>query len=212
MTRFSRWFMLAFLFVCTMLALSACGSASPSPTAALEFGPVYPLERLTDPLVANTVLGDALDLDHMRSRSKTSSSPAVSAEIRGYLVDWVIVKLNTATRRESTMMEFVVMKDGTLYRFSSYMYMRPSAAFGQVPPPRLGPEPAAEAKVRIAAVAAAQAAVAKLHPRFAKVTPVVYNYLVRIHRADGSSTDVWVDPDVGYGRFFYGLGLTRVTK
>ncbi len=210
MTRFSRWFMLAFLFVFTMLALSACGSASPSSAAALEFGPVYPLERLTDPLVANTVLGDALDLDHMRSYSKTSSSPAVSAEIRGYLVDWVIVKLNTAPRRESHMVELVVMKDGALYRFSSYM--RPSAAFGQVPPPRLGPEPAAEAKVRIAAVAAAQAAVAKLHPRFAKVTPVVYNYLVRIHRADGSSTDVWVDPDVGHGRFFYGLGLTRVAK
>ena len=103
-----------------------------------------------------------------------------------------------------------MLKDGTVYRLGPMM--RPAAAFGRVPPARLEPESATEAQARTLAVAAAQAVVAKLFPKFAHVTPVVYNYLVRIHRKDGSSTDVWVDPNVGYGRFFYNISLTNLVR
>lgn len=200
------WFLLALCVVA--LAAGCAGSrttaAQPAKTsvAVLQFGPVYTVKQIGDPVVARTVRGDAIDPYHLRSFSKTPKAPAVSAEIRGYLVDWAIRDVSS-----STIYELAVMKDGTLYRLSG---QRPAAAFGAVPPARLTPEPAAEAKARIAAVAVARAAVAKRFPAFAAVVPVVYNYLVRIHRTDGTSTDVWVDPDVYFGRFFYNIGLRKL--
>jgi hypothetical protein len=134
--------------------------------------------------------------------TSSTGSPAVSAEIRGYLVDWVIRKGTS-----SNMAEAAVMKDGTVYRLAGHW--RPSAAFGKQAPARLTPESAPEARARSAALSSAQRWIAKASPQFASVAPAVYNYLVRIHRADGTSTDVWVDPDVGGGRFFYGVELTK---
>lgn len=168
-------------------APAVSSSTSGMTTVRLRFGPAYPASRVPDPLVAATLQG-----------AKATTSAAVSAEIRGYLVDWVVRAGNA-----STIKEFAVLKDGSMYRLPG---MRPAAAFGAGAPPRLGPEPAGEAKVRLAALASADAVVRKQPgPTFA--APVVYNYLVRITHADGSSTDVWVDPDVGRGRFFYGVTL-----
>lgn len=181
--------------------LAACGRAPSTPattqaptritTPQLQFGPVYPAPQIPDPLVASTVSG-----------VPATRTPVVSAEIRGYLVDWVIRRGNG-----SSIWEMAVLKDGTHHRLP---YMRPAAAFGAVPPPRLSPEPPAEAQAREAAVASATAWVVTYRPQFAAMKPVVYNYLVRVHYAGGSTTDVWVDPDVSRGRFFYGVRLAPI--
>jgi hypothetical protein len=62
---------------------------------------------------------------------------------------------------------------------------------------------------RLAAIADAQEQVAREHPQFATVKPEVYGYLVRMRRIDGPVVDVWVDPDVGDGRFFEGVPLEK---
>jgi hypothetical protein len=185
-------------------AVSACSSSAQStepeepvstePTAdVLQFGPVYNVEDISDPLVAKTVEG-----------AVTTGTP-VSAEIRGYLVDWVIRSQPDEATGAVTIQEVVVMKDGSAYRISPHM--RPAAGLGQQPGTRVEPEPQVEARAREAAVDAAHSVVSQAAPEFSSVTPAVYNYLVRIHLADGTAVDVWVDPDVGEDRFFYGIGL-----
>lgn len=94
------------------------------------------------------------------------------------------------------------MKDGSLYYPPG-----PGADVLTRPQARLQPEAAAEEKARIAAVAAAQRYVAGKYPQFAHVTPGFYAYLVRIHRADGTTTDVWVSPNLE-GAFWYDVKLT----
>lgn len=186
----------------SILALTGCAipespevSAAETATAAvapvLEFGPVYALGEVDDPVVAKTLESIA-----------TTGAPAVSAEIRGYLVDWVHQDGDTTSIRE-----LAVMKDGTLHTLSPYM--RPAAAFGSRAPERLGPEPAPEAAAREAAVTAADTAARQMYSEMSG-DPVVYNYLIRIHRADDTAVDVWVDPDVGNGRFSYDIGLAQV--
>jgi hypothetical protein len=198
--------------VCLVMLLAGCVQSGPvkpsgpppqTSVAPLSFGPVYPVAHLTDPVVARTIKGDAIDDIYHARRQGKSNAPVVSAEIRGYLVDWVGP---TSRRNGTAILEYAVMKDGTVYQMGG----RPSTEFGGgAPPARLMPESANEARLRMAALAAAQREVDKLNPQFAKVSPVVYNYLVRIHRTGGATTDVWVDPNVGFDRFFYGSGLGK---
>lgn len=185
----------------SLLALTGCTSpegpevsADETATTAaqvLEFGPVYMLGETGDPVVAKTLESVA-----------TTGAPVVSAEIRGYLVDWVHQDGDTTSIRE-----LAVMKDGTLYTLSPYM--RPAAGLEMQAPERLGPEPAPESASREAAVTAADTIVRQMYPDMSG-DPVVYNYLIRIHLADDTSVDVWVDPDVGNGRLFYDIGLAQV--
>ena len=190
------------------MALSACsasapvrhsaGPASVEPTVtALRFGPVYPVHGISDPLVAKVLEG-----------VEATSALPVSAEIRGYLVDWVI-STETESTRSSAIREFVVMKDGGIYRTGMW---RPAAAFGMQAPARLEPEPLTEARAREAAVAAADAHVKSIDETFASVAPVVYNYVVRVRYANGIAIDVWVDPDVGGERFFYDVEIAPVDE
>jgi hypothetical protein len=97
------------------------------------------------------------------------------------------------------------MKDGTVYYFDQV------GSVWTVPQPRLRPEPAVEAQARKAAVASAQRnVVAKKYPQYANSTPDIGEYLVRITRADGAVTDVWVWPDLS--SFDYGVRLDPVSK
>ncbi|MDO9107709.1 MAG: hypothetical protein Q7U89_01785 [Coriobacteriia bacterium] len=176
----------------TPVAESSQAVSSETPANVLQFGPLYTVEDVPDPVVARTLEG-----------AETTGAPAVSAEIRGYLVDWVI-----PSETGMAIKELAVMKDGTSYRLPSMM--RPAAAFGQQAPARLEPESSAEARVREAAVAVAHEAVKDMAPQFSSATPVVFNYLVRINLADGTVVDVWVDPDVGGNRFFYDIVLERL--
>ncbi len=143
----------------------------------LEFGPVYSVQQLADPVVEKAV------------QSVEITGTIVSAEIRGFLLDWYIQE----TSSSESILEYAVMKDGSLYRRAGMH--RPSAAFGWVPPARLRPESSREANARNTALAAAHDFIAKRHPDFASVDPLVYNYLVRIHRKETSHVDIWVDPD-----------------
>ncbi len=191
---------LFFAAVCLSLVLAGCTAPVRPPTSRataarepLHFGPVYPVGRVTDPLIAKTL-----------RLARKRKSPAVSAEIRGYLVDWTMPTGNGRAIRE-----VAVMKDGSLYRLMPFE--RPASAFGAKPRRRLGPEPGTESRARVAALKAAHTEVAR-NSEFASVKPVVYNYLVRIHYADGKQVDVWVDPDVYPGRLFYKVELTRMTE
>ncbi len=179
--------------ICSILLLAGCdqarstsisnatktSSASEDASDTLEFGPVYSAQSFSDPVVEKTVQG-------ARKKGKV-----VSAEIRGYLVDWV----------DSGIVEFVVMKDGNAYRLGGFT--RPAAAFGRKAPKRVEPEPQRELRARKRALTRAHEVVSAIYPKFASVDPSVYNYLVRIHYKGGSHDDIWVDPDVGQGRFFY---------
>jgi hypothetical protein len=204
-------FMTAVWLALLSLTLGSAGCVVPSARAPQvpgpQFGPVYPVAHLgdADPLVAQAVAGDAAPAQAKYRSYMTSStgSPAVSAEIRGYLVDWVIRKGNM-----SNIVEAAVMKDGTVYRLAGRL-VRPAAGLGMQARPRLTPESVREARARTVAVSFARRWVARAFPQFTSLAPVVYDYLVRIHRADRTSTDVWVDPDVGGGRFFYGIELTK---
>lgn len=198
---------------CCVLLLAGCGrsaqttaSRTKSVAPTLGFGPVYRAANVTDRLVAKTLRlakkTRAMSAANPRvlQRAEAGGASFVSAEIRGYLVDWV---------GPGMVYELAAMKDGGLYRLDPGM--RPSAAFGRVPPARVRPESDTERKAREAAVAFATRAVNKSRPQLASAKPVVYNYLVRIHRANGSVFDVWVDPDVNSGRVFYRIRLTRWT-
>ena len=184
------------------LALGGCAAPTDSDVSAdetvnvaldppSEFGPVYAIGEVDDPVVARTLEG-----------AETTGSPAVAAEIRGYLVDWVHEATDTTRIRE-----IAVMKDGGMYELRTWS--RPAAAFNSIPPARLEPESAEEAAAREAAVAIADAYVRETDPEMSGA-PVVYNYLIRIYRADNTTVDVWVDPDVGNGRFFYGIDLAPI--
>lgn len=127
MHRFPAIGVACMISVCLVSFLTGCARpqakvASPSrmkiPPVVLEFGPVYSVKRLTDPLVARTVQQDAIDTYDQKPKLKISSAPATNAEIRGYLVDWV---------HGVTMVERAVMKDGSLFTVPG---MRPAAASG----------------------------------------------------------------------------------
>jgi hypothetical protein len=142
-----------------------------------------------DPLVAATVTGIEAQ----------KPGPAVtSAEIRGYLVHWVV----RVPPAGGTRLVLASLKDGSLYTVPGGPHN-----FDNIPvPARLSPESSAEAEARLAVVTAASKAVETTNSVLSG--PVIDNYLVRVHRADGSRVDVWVDPDVGHGRFFYDVPLT----
>jgi hypothetical protein len=160
------------------VSLSGCGQSVSLGEAKPPFGPVYSVESVNDPIVAKALKG------------VKKTDPAVAgAEIRGFLVDWVIRKGD-----ESQIREFAVMKGGSLYWADFGGTGRPSAAFGNTAPARLTPESITEAKARKTALATASRAVAKLDPTFTSVKPVVYSYLVRIHHVDNTFIDVWVSP------------------
>ena len=167
---------------CSALLLVGCAQLSDNTT--FEFGPVYSTESITDPLVEKAVQG------------AEKEGKVESAEIRGFLVDWVI----RDTSRSASMVEFVVMKDGNAYRRGGFG--RPAAAFGRKAPKRLGPEPLREAEVREQALTRAHEVVSAIYPKFASVDPAAYNYLLRIYYKDGSHDDIWVDPDVDQVTFF----------
>ncbi|TLM65661.1 MAG: hypothetical protein FDZ70_10960 [Actinobacteria bacterium] len=185
----------------TVLAAALTGCSAPELTVGeipqsvpLRFGPTYRLPQVEDVLVAQTLKG-----------VPTTSSPAVRAEIRGFLVDWT----TRTPDGGAWIREFAVMKDGSLYTITPRM--RPSAAFGHLPAERLGPESEQEAAIRMSAIASADASVIAAYPDMGNPPPVIYGYLVRIHRADGTAIDVWVDPDVAEGRFFYDIQLRPAT-
>ena len=73
----------------------------------------------------------------------------------------------------------------------------------------MSPEPARERRARIAALAAAGVIVRKTDPPMAKSHPVIFDYLVEVHRAEGSAVDVWVTPDVAANGFDYDAVLIR---
>ena len=194
--------------LCLAVLFTGCaGPSAPSPphstantsSALPHFGPVYPAAHISDPLVAKVVQLDANDPTTIARPSGISTSPAVSAEIRGYLVQWPVrnKKGIVLTARR------VVMKDGTTYS----MPQAGSPLIG--PEPRVAPEPASEASARTTAVSMALRAVVAKDPEFAKALPGFDAYLVRIHRADGSTTDVWASPDLG-GAFWYNVKLVPV--
>jgi hypothetical protein len=184
-----------------LFALGGCaGHAQPLPTP--RFGPVYLVGHIGDPLVAATV---------RRVQAQRKGARITGAEIRGYLVDWVL-----ETSDSLMIDEVAVMKDGTIYNFSRRVpgttreppFERPSAYFGS-PAARLSPEPAREARARLAALAAAGAIERKTDAPMAKSNPLVFDYLVEVHRADGSVVDVWVTPDVAANGFDYDAVLSR---
>lgn len=164
---------------------SACASSE-----RLEFGPVYPVDKVSDPLVAETIKQDAIG--EVKQASGTANSPATGAEIRGYLIDWVT---------GNALLEYAVLKDGSVHSIPD---VRGSGARPSV---RLEPEPAAEAVARESAVVSARFTVEWLKPEFANIEPFVYSYIVRIHRKDGSSSDVWVQPDVSPTKMDYRVRL-----
>lgn len=192
--------------------LGGCSAteAGSQPTASSEestqgpaFGPVYEADETSDGLIAETIRIDAEDPYGSKSSSSTiSTAPAVSAEIRGYLVDWM-----TGENPPHARLELVVLKDGSILRIPD---MRPAGGWGVTPSERLGPEPDVERTVRDAVVEAADNWVKSEYSECATATPVVYNYLVRIHRSDGSFSDVWVDPQPDPGRMFYDVTLRPV--
>ncbi len=148
--------------------------------------------------VSNTLVVDDPIIEKTL-RLAESSGTVSDAEIRGYLLDWI-------DPSAGGIVELAVMKNGDVFRVGH----RPSAAFGNVPPKRLKPESASEKQARLKATAAAQKVIDTLHPKFATTEPVVYSYLIRIHQKDGSHIDVWVDPDVDKGRFFYNVNLSKI--
>lgn len=152
----------------------AASSSDEQKSDKSRFGPVYPVLAISDPVIAQAV----------RS-AQTTGAPVVRAEIRGYLVNWVIKETSSST----TIREFVVMKDGSLYR-DNEKRPRPYGAFSKGAPPRLTPESKREAQSRKAALAAAHLTITKIAPTFASAEPAVYFYIVRIHRKDGSSADI----------------------
>lgn len=200
--------LLVAVLVALVLPASACqrpgrGTATaprPSETeasAVLRFGPVYRVGLPMDPVVAAALRG-------------ASVTDAVSAEIRGYLVDWAVSEGGGVSQGGGkTIYELAVMKDGGLYRTETW---RPAAAWDETPPARLVPESAEEALLRGAALGVAHAIVARSRPVFARAKPIVWNYLVRIRRSNGTAVDVWVDPDVRKDRFDYGVRLRRTRE
>lgn len=161
------------------------GASSTSTNRKAQFGPVYEVGEISDRIVEKVLEG-----------AEKPTSLVKSAEIVGYLVDWTIRQADEVSIRET-----IVMKSGGLFdnplQANKPMH-RPRAAFGKNPPTRIAPESAAEARAREAALAAARENLKRVdkNPAFAKKsTPLVFGYLVRIHRRDRSSYDVLVDSD-----------------
>lgn len=178
-----RYLLLFSLFLFLAISLTGCNKSKPNtkrkplpkiilPSGKLQFGPKYPLGNVPDLIVAK-MIKDA------KNKFDTSIK---SAEIRGYLVDWI----------GDGIVELAVMKDGTLHNINQ---MNPSAAFGNKPSNRLKPEPGWEAKARKDSLAAAQILLGKIHPRHASVKPTIYYYIVKVYFTDGSSKIAWVEPD-----------------
>jgi len=156
-------------------------TASPAsgPTAAPHsFGPIYMAgDEGIDPLVAKTLASFEL-----------LGRPADGGEIRGYLVDWTVQKTGSIWTRE-----LALMKDGSLFLLDASL-RRPGGAFGASPTPRLGPEPAAEARARTWAVATADRIVTAKRPGLGKARPQIFAYLIRLRYLTSTTIDVWVDP------------------
>lgn len=148
-----------------------------------------------DPVIAAT-----LDL------ASTKGTPAVSGEIRGYLLDWIID--SPGNDESGPIFEAIALKDGSLWRLKAPS-MRPSAAFGEMPAKRIGAETPAEADARKKAVALATKALSREHPEFAQVHPKVYGYLIRISFADGTTHDAWVNPNLDNKSLQYDRRLVK---
>ena len=138
-------------------------------------GPHYAYGAAPDPVIGNAIV---------RSDGTTGS-------IIGYLVDYKDWKSGNGP-----VGEFFVDKAGGLFRSVGAMG-RPRSAFGQAAQPRSGPESSREAAARTKAVARGLREVRR-HPELSAATGVVYGYLVRVARDDGTSVDVVVGND---GRF-----------
>ncbi len=203
----------AIMLTPTLAACSSLPGSRPQPSQsstaaktasapAPSFGPVYPAAKITDPLVALAVRKDAGDPRSIGRPSGVSTSTAVSAEIRGYMVEW-----SSRQKNVRSALRLAVMKDGTTYVILNYDVFSPLIG----PEPRLTPESATEANARTAAVSAAQRLVATKYPQLAKTVPGFDGYLVRIHRADGSITDVWVSPGLE-GAFWYNVELRPLPR
>ena len=148
------------------------GSLTPRPVDISEAG-----TATQDPIVARGLAG-----------VETTGGPFVSGEIVGYLVDY-----NVQPGGGGPIFELVAMKDGSVRRLDQGSIYRPRAAFGHLPADRLGPEPSEEAAAREQAVTNARQLLVAKFPDMASAVPQVFEYLVRLKRADASSIDVWVD-------------------
>ncbi len=133
----------------------------------------------------------------------------VAPEIKGYLVDRVIRSSYPDGGREMSAVEFVVMKDASMYRQGGRPF-RPASAFGTKPAPRLKPESPPEADARESALARVHQEVAELYPKYTDVEPEVFAYLVRLDLVDGSSVDVMVGPSGDERSHIYDRPLIKV--
>ena len=151
------------------------------------FGPVYKVGHITDPLVAGAVTRDASITAETGRPSDVSTSPATSAEVRGYLVQWATPDGSGSFYLK----DLVVMKDG-----STYVETHEGIAVAARRIASLGRASRAEDTTRAAVVSAvAQQFVARGASGYAS-RPAYSANLVRIHRADGSTTDVFVRTDL----------------
>ncbi len=185
--RLTRGNALAAFGLAVAMCTSACSSTPP------QFGPVYTVGSISDPLVAEVIKQDATS--GSTPATTTAHSSASGAEIRGYVLDWVF---------NDTMVEYVVMKDGAVY---SMPFVRGS---GARPRTRIGPEPEVEVRSRESAIVSARATLEAVRPDLPSVDPYIYSYIVRIHRVDGSTSDVLVQPDVAPDTLDYGLRLEPI--
>lgn len=93
-------------------AESQPGASSEESTQGSAFGPVYVADETSDGLIAETIRCDAEDPYGLKaSLSTISTAPAVGAEIRGYLVDWM-----TGENPPHARLELVVLKDRSILR------------------------------------------------------------------------------------------------
>lgn len=138
----------------------------------LDPGPHYTMSTASDPIVRDALI----------------KLNGTKGSIVGYLLDY-----GDWTTREGPVVELVVDKGGNLFH-TVEGYWRPLSAFGGKAQPRAQPESDREATIRKTAVAHGEDT-AGLSPLLPKATGVVYSYVVRVVREDGSSVDVLVGND-----------------
>jgi hypothetical protein len=191
LNRDARRYILVLMLV-SVAAMAGCAARRTTVSGSSEhvsyaFGPVYQVGHITDPLVAGAVARDASITAETGRPSNVSTSPATAAEVRGYLVQWA----NADGGGSFSLKDLVVMKDGSTYEETDQgtAVAAPRAA-------GLGPASRAEDTTRAAVVSAvAQQLVARGASGYAS-RPAYSANLVRIHCADGSTTDVFVRTDL----------------
>lgn len=182
------------------LALAGCSSQS-APQASGRAA--TDVSRTPDPLVTAV-------LAHL----KAAKPAPVEGTVIGYLVDWEVVETSsTAVGRSIT--ELVVLGDGSLQSvvhprtINMPAIGRPGGAFGALPDKRLGPEPADAAATRVRALPAAQRVIDRLQSEYSSAALLVFDYLIRVRRDDGTVRQVWFTPAGQIDRELVGTWLKK---